>query len=1136
MKTNFKRLVALALTLCILATLMVPVVFAEDEAVESPSANVAETYPIRLADLSQTDHTNLSGWNTSFAGSSGYKTTVDVAGLSKITTSYNAKTLNWRFYATDSSAYQYRKNTMLQPRLDDANSFAALQLRVSEPGAYNLKITMDKSDPAEGAPWTNGQKTWKGNVTAYIIPLSVVNEAVANAVIPEVSEGETALTAEQVAIRSLMTDKYSVGTVSVSSSQTELSFDKVRIDSDEVVVVYTATAENFVLCEMSLNGAAYEKKTVANYDITPFDLTADFSTWASHTYNKVLLKDGALITGSAIKVSNVGSSTNYAALGWKSYSSSIAGYRAYTGYQPYIKAAGDLGAYQIKVPANGDMYLSFTLDRTASYVIGETTVTNNYAKLTGDVTAYLIPLAEVSDIATQTADDTYCVGTKTLLASESTVTFNKAFLTAGEYVVVYKATAGYFYFGEMKLEQLSCDEIVSNEVTNSQTILTGLYDISDPVFDQITNKKTTFADDLGGTTLRAYTDSLYAEGKMDWKVETYSATFTDANFLFNSTNRGGLWISTPNTEAKTDDWAALRFRVKVGDNYNISLNTGRAANGPLTAYLFPATSEAMTAEEIAALMTPANVIYYKEANLVEENQQISAGYLDGEYILVLDCPYIKTREIFLYDITLETDDKLTEADAQYYNFNLFDESNPYYSLVTDRYTTVTEEVTNEETGETTTVTSYQKIEASLTSSGSNFYSMDGVVLARDAEGNPTELGRLYKAVYADDGSGYPKSLNWRPDAVYASTDHTKLSADMKAHEIYDPAQMTTGTVYKSEFTGTTSDFLQFTSFMIRVPKAGTYTLSLDGGAYNYTANVYFIDAHADYSTYVGDTFVKNNITDEAQANLVGAVDVKKNTLCEVGQVTVDAGGDFLVAITTTASNNYDPYLKGIALTPVIETAAAGVGGAAYNTFAEAVEAAEYGDTIHLLDFAIADEVVVPAGVTLNLNGQMLVADSVSAIAPGAMVIDSTDGAGMLMVDEVDFNENNPQLPLYDKANGHYYLFNVEIVPVTVTGKSGTPKYWFQVKFSNKGACDMIDAYTDLRIQADLTWDDMGDAVAVASADAAFSAAWASKYAANDSIYITVTAVDAGEITDFALAPQVAAYGVVISGDAMHKGA
>ena len=100
------------------------------------------------------------------------------------------------------------------------------------------------------------------------------------------------------------------------------------------------------------------------------------------------------------------------------------------------------------------------------------------------------------------------------------------------------------------------------------------------------------------------------------------------------------------------------------------------------------------------------------------------------------------------------------------------------------------------------------------------------------------------------------------------------------------------------------------------------------------------------------------------------------------------------------------------------------------------------------------------------------------------------------------------------------------------------KYWFQVKFTNKDALNLIGATTELRIKALLSGNAetetaepiSGEAVA----DAAFSANWAAKYAANDGIYITVATVGSGDYDNFVLNPAVFANNVTISGDDMYK--
>ncbi len=1155
MKTNFKRLFALLLTVCMLASLMVPVAFAEDVAVDTPSANVAETYPIRLKDLNHTDPTTAEGLDKLLVKTNKEGVTSYYGPLltdSVITDAYAAKTLNWKGFAYTTSLNDagnlvnhatFRDDMLFQVRLQ--SGWNALVIRVSEPGSYALNFTTDKTvdEETEKTYWTNECSDWAGDVTAYAIPLNVVNEAVANAVIPEAVEGELQLTAEQVAIESLMTEKYCVGTATMGAADTDVTFDKVRMDYDEYVIVYTASEGIYTICEMSLIGEAYEKNEVATYDFFPFDLEDDLSTWANHTYNKNLIQSSTTddATGVTTYVLQLGSNVSanayngtYESFGWK-YLAHTGAYQfcSRTAYQLYIKDANAWAAVQLNVPQTGNMYLSLTTNKGAVPENLSTVKNNkneaiyNSCAQTPNVTAYIIPVAALNgdaaaNIPTLIADDTYCVGTKAMLAEESTVTFDKAFLKAGEYAVVYKADQASYAISEMKLEQLACDVITENDCSASQTITTALQEISDPVFDQIVEKETSFATELndgngGTTTLRAYTDAQYAAGALDWKVEAYSDIFSDSTALFN--NKGGLALYTPAGSA--GGWIALRIRVTSGGSYNISINAPYGYNDWKSVYMFPASSEAMAVEDIQALMTPENGLFYNPGRGTS-NQKISAGYLGGEYIMVLHTSLAK-KNIFLHDIVLEPETFGAE-DAEVYDFNIFNESNPYYNIISNLYTTKTEDVTDETTGETTSVTSIVPLETIPASINCrNKYSVF-IPTAWDEAGNPTTLGYLQDAIYKADGSGYPYTLNWRPDAAYKSntaTDNTNTS--MTTYTFYD-LDHADNTKASASNAGVKDANGSVASFMLHVDKAGTYKLAVKGGYYDVSADIYFIDAFStDYKNATTHADVKSYINAETPVNK-GVVISKRATAVstEIGEVTVDAAGDFLVVFDLTNANL---GIDGITLTPVVEEApAAIVGGETYATFGEALADAEPGETIHLLDTVVADAIEVPAGVTLNLNGQAVYADSLDAVGD---VIDMFDGQAALYVDEVVFEVDNPQLPLKDKAAGAYHLYNVDVEPVTITGKnSASPKYWFQIKFSNKAALDLIGMSTELRIQAALAVDGVD---AFAYADAAFSASWADKYAANDGVYITVSAINGADAESFTLAPQVAANGVVISG-------
>ena len=199
----------------------------------------------------------------------------------------------------------------------------------------------------------------------------------------------------------------------------------------------------------------------------------------------------------------------------------------------------------------------------------------------------------------------------------------------------------------------------------------------------------------------------------------------------------------------------------------------------------------------------------------------------------------------------------------------------------------------------------------------------------------------------------------------------------------------------------------------------------------------------------------------------------------------------------------------------------------YATVADALSQAEQGVTISLLEDLTETELVLAADVSLDLNGQVLNA-AVDATAAGAKIIDSSKG-NALICGEVEFNPNNEQLPVYDQEAGGYRLFQISIEAIAVTGKTN-PKYWFRVNTENFDLLyQLIDAGTELDIAVDISWN---GGEAAAKADAEFVKQWADAYNNNESIYITVSAVNAEGFDGLSLTPSVEANGVAISGEEM----
>ncbi len=390
------------------------------------------------------------------------------------------------------------------------------------------------------------------------------------------------------------------------------------------------------------------------------------------------------------------------------------------------------------------------------------------------------------------------------------------------------------------------------------------------------------------------------------------------------------------------------------------------------------------------------------------------------------------------------------------------------------------------------------------------------------------VGTKKMSVYNWFFKAYSDTINWAPEAFKGA------SADKN---LFKDATVTAGSKkgLKISLSSTGSGW---GAIRICVPEAGVYQMTASFFYSVTNLDVYILTTETGY-TSVSDRETVSTIPALLEENTpVGQITSKGLTHTVAETWTCEAAGDYIVVFRQTSANTSSIYLDTLVLTELVsaEEAIAEVNGQYFLTLEDAFayQTANGEEAVKLSCDVVEADLVLPDSAVLDLNGYTLNVLSVDASAPGAQIVDSTDGGAKLCVDEeLLLNQDNGQLPLLDEEENAYSFYNVEVIPVAVTGKTGTPKYWFQVKFSNKAACELIDTATDMRIQAYLTWEDQQTPV-VAYADAAFSAAWASKYSANDNIYITVTAVDAGEITDFTLIPQVAAYGVVISGDSMQK--
>ncbi len=157
-----------------------------------------------------------------------------------------------------------------------------------------------------------------------------------------------------------------------------------------------------------------------------------------------------------------------------------------------------------------------------------------------------------------------------------------------------------------------------------------------------------------------------------------------------------------------------------------------------------------------------------------------------------------------------------------------------------------------------------------------------------------------------------------------------------------------------------------------------------------------------------------------------------------------------------------------------------IGNTHFDTLSDALAAAVAGNTVTLYqDNDCRDEIVIlPAGVTLDLNGYTLTAPQFLSFGN---VIDSKDGRGLLAnhrnsaSDIVFLQQENTQLPLYDRNADGYRFFVYDIINKgsreVMTGQTVTTvKFGVQLSFTNTDAYRILQEAenTDITLTLALT--------------------------------------------------------------------
>lgn len=116
-----------------------------------------------------------------------------------------------------------------------------------------------------------------------------------------------------------------------------------------------------------------------------------------------------------------------------------------------------------------------------------------------------------------------------------------------------------------------------------------------------------------------------------------------------------------------------------------------------------------------------------------------------------------------------------------------------------------------------------------------------------------------------------------------------------------------------------------------------------------------------------------------------------------------------------------------------------------------------------------DDLEIPSGVTLDLNGHKLTCKSL-IVNPNGSLIDSSEGKGALICKKPIFSNIDEYLPLYDSKVSGYRLYSYTVSTSQETAKTYGKDFNIQLKFKNDDAYDlMATGKSGLEMDFRMTW-------------------------------------------------------------------
>jgi hypothetical protein len=304
------------------------------------------------------------------------------------------------------------------------------------------------------------------------------------------------------------------------------------------------------------------------------------------------------------------------------------------------------------------------------------------------------------------------------------------------------------------------------------------------------------------------------------------------------------------------------------------------------------------------------------------------------------------------------------------------------------------------------------------------------------------------------------------------------------------------------------------------------TLNVNGGSIGNPESDKFAAVSVQGTTDAngGKAYVNAGIIGDIATNRASLVEVKAGAT--IGKMT--KAGTSTITLEDGVIMNYNPALNEVEGFEAYVLVAKST-NAVYAKLTDALAAAKSGNTVSLMKDVTADEVVVPAGVTLNLYGSNLTANTVTANFEGAQIKDSktgVSGVGKLTAGSVALPNDNAFLPLV--ANGEYTFEEVTFAQkLNIADNKGSYKFYIESEAAATMIDDAIQAGNAVTIEVKATWTDANggahEKTFVLSEDLAaeYAAGW-------DSKMIVLTMPNLAGISNLVCTAQITANGVTVT--------